>query len=99
MLETDLEVYVSEHIRLTVNASYNDTEIADSSLLTELCSASPICTTKNPIVDTFPGFFGTVNLVAVDGNPLPRAPEWIYNMILTYERPVDSLHVSLQSIV
>jgi iron complex outermembrane receptor protein len=88
--ETDLEAYLSENLRLTLNASYNDTEIADSSLLTELCSANPICTSKNPIVDTFPGFFGTVNLVAVDGNPLPRAPEWIYNIILRYEQPVDS---------
>ncbi|MFT7246452.1 MAG: iron complex outermembrane receptor protein, partial [Candidatus Azotimanducaceae bacterium] len=41
----------------------------------------------DPIVDTFPGFFGTVNLVSVDGNPLPRAPEWIYNVIIDYERP------------
>ncbi len=86
--ETDLEVLLSDNFTLTFNASYNDTEIDDSSLLTELCSATPICTTRDPIVDTFPGFFGTVNLVAVDGNPLPRAPEWIYNVILSYEQPV-----------
>ncbi len=88
--ETDLEAYLTDNLRLTFNASYNDTEIADSSLLTELCSSNPICTSNNPIVDTFPGFFGTVNLVAVDGNPLPRAPEWIYNIILRYEKPIES---------
>ena len=85
--ETDIEAYLTEHLRVAVNVSYNDTEITESSLLTELCSATPICTSKDPIVDTFPGFFGTVNLVAVDGNPLPRAPEWIYNIIFDYERP------------
>ena len=88
--ETDLEAIITDNLKLTFNASYNDTEIVDSSLLTELCSANPICTTKDPIVDTFPGFFGTVNLVSVEGNPLPRAPEWIYNIILNYERPVES---------
>ena len=71
---------------MTLNASYNNTEIDDASLLTELCSATPICTSNDPIVDTFPGFFGTVNLVSVNGNPLPRAPEWIYNVIIDYER-------------
>ena len=88
--ETDLEAVLNDNLRLTLNASYNDTEIADSGLLTELCSATPICTTKDPIVDTFPGFFGTVNLVSVDGNPLPRAPEWIFNVILSYERPLEN---------
>lgn len=86
-IETEFEAFITEHLRLTFNASYNDTEITDSGLLTELCSATPICTSKDPIVDTFQGFFGTVNLVSVDGNPLPRAPEWIYNIILDYERP------------
>jgi iron complex outermembrane receptor protein len=84
--ETDFEAFVNENIRVTLNASYNNTEIDDASLLTELCSATPICTSNDPIVDTFPGFFGTVNLVSVNGNPLPRAPEWIYNVIIDYER-------------
>lgn len=84
-IETEFEMFITEHLRMTVNASYNDTEITDS-LLTELCSATPLCTTQDPIVDTFPGFFGTVNLVSVKGNPLPRAPEWIYNIIFDYER-------------
>ncbi len=88
--ETDFEAILSDNLHLTLNMSYNDTEITDSSLLTELCSATPSCTTKDMIVDTFPGFFGTVNLVSVGGNPLPRAPEWIFNAILSYERPIDS---------
>ena len=87
--ETDLEVLLTDNFTLTFNASYNDTEI-DDALLTELCSSAPICTTRDPIVDTFPGFFGTVNLVSVDGNPLPRAPEWIYNIILSYEQAMGS---------
>ena len=41
-------------------------------------------------MDTFEGFFGTVNLVAVEGNSLPRAPEWIYNISLSYEYPIQA---------
>ncbi len=86
--EIDAEAILTDKFRVTFNMSYNDTEISDGSLLTELCSSTPLCTTSNPIVDTFPGIFGTVNLVAVTGNALPRAPENIYNIILDYETPV-----------
>ncbi len=88
-IEVDAEAILSESLRLTFNMSYNDTEISDSSLLTELCSSNPLCTTRDPIVDTFPGFFGTVNLVSVTGNELPRAPKNVYNIILDYEQPVS----------
>ncbi|MFT5572689.1 MAG: iron complex outermembrane receptor protein [Cryomorphaceae bacterium] len=88
--ETEFEMLVNENLRFNLNLSYNDTEIKDSSLNTELCSSTPLCTSLDPIVDTFPGFFGTVNLVSVDGNPLPRAPEWLFNFALNYERPVAS---------
>ena len=55
-----------------------------------MCSATPLCTSLDPIVDTFPGFFGTVNLVSVNGNPLPRAPEWIFNFSLDYDYELES---------
>jgi len=88
--ETELEVRLSESLRISTNLSYNDTEIKDANLNTELCSSNPLCTPLDPIVDTFPGFFGTVNLVSVDGNPLPRAPEWLFNFSINYEHQLAS---------
>ncbi|TQV86212.1 TonB-dependent receptor [Exilibacterium tricleocarpae] len=86
--ETDFEALITEHLRVAFNLSYNDTEIKDSNLNVELCSSTPLCTPKDPIVDTFDGRFGTVNLVSVDGNPLPRAPEWLYNISAHYDYPL-----------
>ncbi|XOV87208.1 MAG: TonB-dependent receptor [Pseudomonadota bacterium] len=89
-VEAAFEALLGEYATVTINASYNKTEITEAGLLTELCSATPLCTTRDPIVDTFPGFFGTVNLVSVVGNPLPRAPELMFNVILEIERPVGA---------
>lgn len=88
--ETDLEVLITENLNVMFSLSYNETEIKDNGLNVELCSATPLCTPLDPIVETFPGFFGTVNLVSIDGNPLPRAPEWTSNIIINYEHPIDS---------
>lgn len=95
--ESELEMLLSENLRLSFNISYNDTEIKDPSLNTELCSANPICTSLDPIVDTFQGFFGTVNLVSVDGNPLPRAPKWLSNVSINYDHPIQSGKIYAQT--
>ena len=89
-IETELKVLLTDSLVFSANLSYNDTEIKDSNLNTELCSSAPLCTSLDPIVDTFPGFFGTVNLVSVDGNPLPRAPEWLANFSLNYDHEIGS---------
>ncbi len=89
-IETEFEMRFTENLKFAANLSYNDTEIKDSNLNTELCSSTPLCTSLDPIVDTFQGFFGTVNLVSVDGNPLPRAPEWLINLSLNYDHEINS---------
>ena len=88
--ETEFKMLFSENLTFNANLSYNHTEINDSNLNVELCSSNPLCTPLDPIVDTFQGFFGTVNLVSVDGNPLPRAPEWLANFSLNYEHPIQA---------
>lgn len=88
--ETEFEALVTSSFRVAFNAAYNKTEIDDPNLNTELCSSTPLCTSKDPIVDTFPGFFGTVNLVSIDGNPLPRAPEWTFNINARYDHEMDA---------
>jgi len=89
-VETEFEMALSANLMLRANLSYNDTEIKDSNLNTELCSSNPACTPLDPVVDTFQGFFGTVNLVSIDGNPLPRAPEWLANVSLNYDHEINS---------
>ena len=96
-IETEFEMQVSDSFRFNTNLSYNDTEIKDSNLNTELCSATPLCTSLDPIVDTFPGFFGTVNLVSVDGNPLPRAPKWLFNIAANYDIQLESGKLYMQT--
>ncbi len=88
--ETEFEMLLSQNLKLSANLSYNDTEIKDPNLNTELCSSTPLCTSLDPIVDTFQGFFGTVNLVSVNGNPLPRAPKWLANVSLSYDREIEA---------
>lgn len=88
--ETEFEMRVTENLRASFNFSYNKTEIKDSNLNVEVCSSTPLCTTLDPIVDSFLGFFGTVNLVSVNGNPLPRAPERLFNFSLDYDVPLES---------
>ncbi|NIB44155.1 TonB-dependent receptor [Pseudomaricurvus alkylphenolicus] len=89
-LETDLEILVSENFRINANLSYNDSEIRDSSLRDDLCGSTPQCTGKDPVVGTRDGFFGEVTEVSIDGNPLPRAPEWIANINLWYGVDIDA---------
>ena len=88
--ETELEVLVTDNFRIASNLSYNFTEIDDPNLLAEQCGSTPSCTGLDPVVDEFMGFFGPVTLVSVDGNPLPRAPKWLFNVVLDYTVPLRS---------
>ncbi|HEY5642766.1 MAG TPA: TonB-dependent receptor [Woeseiaceae bacterium] len=87
--ETSFEWLATDNFLIVANASYNDTEIDDSTLRDDLCGALPGCTPLDPIVGTRIGQFGPVTEVSIDGNPLPRTPEWTYNLILQYSIPVD----------
>ena len=60
---------------------YNDTEIDDANLRIPVCG-SGACTVSDPL--DLNGF------AIVDGNPLPNAPEWNYNIRLQYTLPVAS---------
>ena len=93
-VETDFEILVTENLFVSTNLSWNDTEIDDPALLQDSCTASPSCTRLDPVVATKPNFFDPggpdVQIVSIDGNPLPRAPEWIFNFILQYSVPMAS---------
>ncbi|HQX23660.1 MAG: TonB-dependent receptor [Xanthomonadales bacterium] len=74
-MELDLESYVTDNFLVTFGASYNNTEIDDPNLAVQPCGSG--CTVLDPdgAVD------GTVS---IDGNSLPQAPEWIWNLTARY---------------
>ena len=86
-VELDLQAVLSDALRMTVGASYNDTEIKDASLFVQQCGnfantgGRAGCTVTNA-AGPFPG------TVRIDGNPLPRAPKWQGNFSLFYSTPV-----------
>ncbi len=86
--ETDFEVLVTDNLLLMTNLNYNDTEIDDPNLRDDLCGSSPTCTGLDPVVGTRMGLFGPVTEVSIDGNPLPRTPEWLFNFMLQYTVPL-----------
>ena len=84
-VETDLQAYLTDNLSLNFNLSYNKTEIQDGQLRAERCASTPACTATDRVANTVPGPFGDVTTVFIDGNPLPRSPEWMSNIILNYE--------------
>lgn len=77
--EMDVEAYVTDQLLMTAGASYNHTEIKDRDLAIQPCGGG--CTVTDP-AGTVPG------TVSIDGNPLPQAPEWIYNLTARYGMPL-----------
>ncbi len=73
--EADVQYVASEHFWVTLGASWNHTEIDDANLTVAPCGGG--CTITDP--RTADG------LVLIDGNPLPHAPEWIFNGVLDFQ--------------
>ncbi len=89
-VETEFDLMVTENLFISANLSYTDTEIDDPGLRDDLCGSAPTCTGLDPIAGIRQGFFGPVTEVFIDGNPLPRTPEWIFNFILQYTHPLQN---------
>jgi iron complex outermembrane receptor protein len=85
--ETDFEILITDNFLFLANASYNETEIDDPGLADLACGSVPQCTYTDPLLVAGGGPFGE-DVVAIDGNPLPRAPETMYNLALQYNIPV-----------
>jgi len=76
-LETDVEWAPTPNWLAKIGLSYNSTEIQDPGLAVVPCGGG--CQVLDPI-----GPDGAL----IDGNSLPHAPEWIFNGIVDYRRPV-----------
>jgi iron complex outermembrane receptor protein len=64
-------------LRFDGGVSYNFTRISDPNLLVAFCGAA--CTVRDPIVAV-----GTTRRAAIDGNPFPQAPRWLFNASASY---------------
>lgn len=78
--EADAEFAPFDNILVTGGLAYANTEIQDSDLAVGVCG-SGLCTPTDPLDGN--GF------ALVDGNPLPQAPEWTFNMTARYGIPVS----------
>jgi iron complex outermembrane receptor protein len=87
-IETEFEILLTDNLLLIANASYNTTEIDDPDLKDDVGSAVPQMTWLDPDAGIRDGFFGPVQQVFIDGNPLPRAPELMANIALQWNIPV-----------
>ena len=83
-IETELDLLLTDNLLLTTNLSYNDTEVDDPGLRDDLCGSLPGCTGLDVVTGTRPTPFGTATEVDIDGNPLPRTPKIIFNVLLEY---------------
>jgi iron complex outermembrane receptor protein len=79
--ELDFKAILSDHLLLTLGASYNHTEIRDEGLAIAPCGSG--CTVLDPSVGGEES-----GLVSIDGNRLPQAPRITANGTLRYGRQV-----------
>ena len=86
--ETDLTAKLGVNTLLTFGLSYNNTEIQDKDLTVAPCGSN--CT----VLDPAGAIEGTVS---IDGNSLPRAPEWMSNVILKHIIPLDGADIVLST--
>lgn len=88
--EFDAEYQVTEYFTLNVGYSFNHTEIDDAGLMVGICGSTQ-CSVTDPIqvvdLDPDPIDQDLVSFALVSGNPLPQAPETIFNVVADYRRP------------
>lgn len=80
--EFDVEYQITDYFSVDVGYSYNHTEISDSLARVGVCGSTQC--TYNPADEDLPVNPGTV---FINGNPLPQAPESIFNVVADWRRP------------
>jgi iron complex outermembrane receptor protein len=76
--EANVDIAPTSSWLINLGGSYNHTKIDDPSLQVGRCFS---CTVTDPTPNGY---------ALIDGNPLPNAPEWIFDGIVDYRRPVAS---------
>lgn len=81
-MELNLDAYVTPQLLVSANGSVNLTRIKDPDLIVFGCGAP--CTVNNAPSATVTGAYH------IDGNPLPQAPKYVFNLNARYGIPTAS---------
>ncbi len=88
-VEFNLDAYLLPTLLVTLNGSYNFTKIKDPGLAVAPCGnftttpvVVPICTVTNPLDSN--------GNALINGNPLPQAPKYVFNLTARYGMPVGN---------
>ncbi|HTK57731.1 MAG TPA: TonB-dependent receptor [Sphingomicrobium sp.] len=84
--EAELEARPARGLTMTAGLSYNIAKIHDDNLVVEVCGAP--CTFTDPIAVPANPLTGQPAQVFIDGNQLPQAPKWTFNLTAGYEYPI-----------
>jgi iron complex outermembrane receptor protein len=79
-IEAQLDMRPVEHLDLTAGGSWNYTQIRDKSISIAPCGGG--CTMIDPL--------NAEGLAVIDGNPLPQAPRYIFNLTARYGIPLGN---------
>jgi iron complex outermembrane receptor protein len=79
-VEVNLDAYLLPTLLVTLNGSYNFTKIKDPSLFVATCAS---CTVTDPAGPT-------AGTALINGNPLPQAPKYVFNLTARYGIPVSN---------
>lgn len=83
-IEAEFEARPVTGLTFTGGVSLNIAKIHDNDLVVETCGAP--CTVLDPIFAPAAPFQPAI--VFIDGNQLPQAPKWTFNLTAGYEHPV-----------
>lgn len=75
--EIDSQFVITENFLFTANASYNNTELKDKNKSVPVCAS---CTVTDKL--------NSNGQAIIDGNSLPHAPEWIFNVTARYSKEI-----------
>lgn len=75
--EIDSQFVVTDNLLVTANASYNNTELKDNNKTVPVCAS---CTVTDAL--------NADGQAIIDGNSLPHAPEWIFNVTARYAQEI-----------
>ena len=86
-VELDFQAILTDELRMSFGASYNDTEIKDGKLFVQTCGNQPNTNGLSGCTPT--GAAGPFPFTQrLNGNPLPRSPKWQSNFTLRYSKPI-----------
>ena len=89
--EADLEFRPFRNLSLTAGASILHTEIKDDRVYAQVCALNGrvVCTVEDPTI-TRPLFGAPTIFAQIDGNPLPNAPKYNFNVAARYDVPMTN---------